>query len=218
MTARIHVVFGLEFAVFVALGCLLAFLEWRGASVPALRRARTALISFVVIATLGAGVTQVDSWPFSSWSLMTGTPSPLVGERSNQIRVVAVSGAGEFTVDYRAVEPFAVEELMAWLRGPFFLLAMPQRDSAAAFLLARVESARGRVQQGLPPGRQGRMLGLFRAPFHQLHPVRWSQPSDVPATPFIGIRIYGEVWSLEERRADHSKVTRRLLYEFRERE
>jgi hypothetical protein len=38
----------------------------------------------------------------------------------------------------------------------------------------------------------------------------------VPATPFVGLRIYGETWDLEERAVDPTRVARTRLYEYRE--
>lgn len=182
----------------------------------ALRLARHLLIAWVLGATLLAGIGQRDLWPLSSWSLMTRAPRRDMGVSPVYLRLLLVDGAGrEYPLDYRSAEPFAVEELMAWMRGHFMRLPPPGRDSAAAFLLMRADAARARVRDGKSPGTQGRVLGPLRAPFHLLHPRQWNDEMDVPATPFAALRVYGETWDLLERAEGPSRVTRVLHYEFR---
>jgi hypothetical protein len=183
----------------------------------ALRAARQLLILWVVGATLLAGVSQRDLWPLSSWSLMTRAPRRDMGVDPIYLRLLAVDDAGrEYPVDYRAVEPFAIEELMAWMRSYFLKLHAGEQDSVAGFLLRRLNVARARVLAGSEPGTQERWLGPLRAPFHTLHPRQWTSVSSVPATPFVALRMYGETWDLEERAVDPTRVTRTRLYEYRE--
>jgi hypothetical protein len=183
----------------------------------ALRAARQLLILWVVGATLLAGVSQRDLWPLSSWSLMTRAPRRDMGVDPIYLRLLAVDDAErEYPVDYRAVEPFAIEELMAWMRSYFLKLPAGEQDSVAGFLLRRLNVARARVLAGSEPGTQERWLGPLRAPFHTLHPRQWTSVSSVPATPFVALRMYGETWDLEERAVDPTRVTRTRLYEYRE--
>jgi len=181
----------------------------------ALRRARGWLVAYVVGVTLLAGLTQRDLWPLSSWSLMTRAPGPDRGVAPDMyLLLVAVdSGGREYPVDYRAVEPFAIEELVAWMRKYFLDLPRAEQDSAAAYLLGRLNVARARVRSGLPPGTQGSWLGSLRAPFHTLHPRQWTAGT-VPASPFAGLRVYTESWNLAERARDSTKVERTLRYAF----
>jgi hypothetical protein len=37
----------------------------------------------------------------------------------------------------------------------------------------------------------------------------------VPGKPFVGLRLYRETWSVEERQRDPRSVTRKLVYEYR---
>jgi hypothetical protein len=183
----------------------------------ALRKARHFLIAWVVGATLLAGLSQRDLWPLSSWSLMTRAPTRRMGEHPIYLRLLAVDDSGrEYPIDYRAVEPFAIEELMAWMRAYFLELPPASQDSAASYLLGRVNVARARVRAGEDPGTQSRWLGPLRAPFHSLHPKQWTSAGSVPSTPFVGLRLYGETWDLEERAVDPKRVTRTLLYQYRE--
>ncbi len=131
----------------------------------ALRGARQLLIAWVVGATLLAGVSQRDLWPLSSWSLMTRAPRRDMGVDPVYLRLLAVDDAErEYPVDYRAVEPFAIEELMAWMRSYFLKLPRAEQDSVAGFLLRRLNVARARVRAGDEPGTQERWLGPLRAP------------------------------------------------------
>ena len=180
------------------------------------RRARELwLIGAVLMATMFAGVSGVDLWPVSSWALMTGTPTRTVGDAPIVLQVIAVDAAGrEYPVDYRAVEPFAFEEWRGWMRAHFAVLSREDRDRVAGWMLSRLNVARERVRAGRPPGTQGRWLGPLRAPFHGLHPAAWSSPEDVPATPFVMLRLYREWWDLAERARDPSAVRRVRDYEF----
>jgi hypothetical protein len=211
-----HLVAAAAYAGMVLAAAVIAAVEYRGRH-RALRGARHLLIVWVVGATLLAGVSQRDLWPLSSWSLMTHAPRRDMGVDPVYLRLLAVDGAGrEYPVDYRAVEPFAIEELMAWMRRYFLKLPGDEQDRVADFLLRRLNLARARVLAGDEPGTQGRWLGPLRAPFHALHPRQWTSIHSVPTTPFVALRVYGEIWDLEERAVDPSRVTRTRLYEYRE--
>jgi len=210
--SRLDLIAAAAFAGLAGIVAMVLYAEARGRA----RRPRQLLIAWVVGLTLLAGISQRDLWPLSSWSLMTRAPRRDMGTDPPFLRLLAVDGGGrEYPVDYRAVEPFAYEELMAWMRRHFLHLDPASRDSAAAFLLERLNVARARLQAGAAPGTQGRLLGPLRAPFHTLHPRLWNRPSSVPASPFVALRLQGETWDLLERARDSSRVTRRLLYEYR---
>ena len=209
--SRIDIVAMLAFGGMACLAGLVVVAEARGHR----RAPRHLFIAWVVGASLLAGLTQRDLWPLSSWSLMTRAPRRDMGVNPVFLRLLAVDDRGrEYPVDDRAVEPFAYEELMAWMRRHFLDLDSAARDSAAAFLLERLNTARNRVAAGSSPGSQGRRLGPLRAPFHTLHPGLWNGPADVPAAPFVALRVQGETWDLLERARDSSRVARRLIYQY----
>ena len=211
-----HIVAAAAYGGMVMAAAGVAILEHSGRN-RRLHSARNVFIAYVVGATLAAGVSQIDLWPLSSWSLMTRAPTRQVGANSSNLGLVALDGtAQEHPIDYRAVEPFAIEELMAWMRVYFLALPAASRDSAARYLLLRLNAARVRVRAGNAPGLQERWLGPLRAPFHQLHPKQWRTPESVPPGPFIGLRLYSEQWDLEERALDPTRVTRTRLYEYRQ--
>ena len=133
------------------------------------------------------------------------------------MRPVAVTAQGtEYPVDYRAWEPFTHEELLTWLMLDFQALAGPGRDSVGAFLLARAEAARVAVRAGKGPGPVSRRLGVLTAPSHLLFARIWRRPEDVPAAPFVSVRVYRESWSIEERAREPRAVRLTLLYQYPE--
>jgi hypothetical protein len=203
----------LAFALVLALAAITAMAE-RGGDRHRIRRWRQRVIGYVVGLTALAGVSGRDAWPFSAWALMTGTPTRAIGVATPVLQLVAVSAEGrEYRVDVRAVEPFSFEELRGWLRDQFFALPPAERDSAARYLLARLNAARARVRVGDPPGTQGRWLGPLRAPFHSLHPAWWTRPDDVPSEPFVSLRVYREWWDAAERAQSESAVRRQRVYD-----
>ncbi len=213
---RVHLVAAAAYAGMAAAALAVAVLERRG-SRRALRTARHLFVAYVAGVSLVAGVSQRDLWPISSWTLMTGVPTRQMGVDPVYLRMLVVDDAGrEYPVDYRAVEPLAIEELSAWMRTTFLELGPAARDSVGRFLLHRMNVARDRVRRGQPPGRQERWLGPLRAPYHTLHPKLWTGPASVPGTPFTTLRIYRESWDLEARARDPAQVRRSLLYQFHE--
>jgi hypothetical protein len=133
-----HFVAAAAYAGMVLAAAAVAAAECRGRR-RALRGARQLLIAWVVGATLLAGVSQRDLWPLSSWSLMTRAPRRDMGVDPVYLRLLAVDDAGrEYPVDYRAVEPFAIEGLR---------LAAPLSIHRSAACL----SARSGRNRRLPP-------------------------------------------------------------------
>src|SRR5690349_4224590 len=85
-------------AIGVASGRIVALRGQAGAS---------RLIVYVIVASFGAALSTRDFWPFSSWQMMHLVAPTTVGPHFREPRFVAVTAAGaEYTVDYRAWEPF----------------------------------------------------------------------------------------------------------------
>jgi len=197
---------------------VLALLAWaaRRASEATARRRISALIGYVVFASFLAGLSQRNLWPFAHWRMMQTVAPEAVGDSGLTVNdVVGVTAQGaEYPVDYRALEPFTYEELLAWLMLRFPAQPPPARDSVGAFLLRSSEAGREAARAGKGPGRVSRLLGSFAAPSHVVYARRWNGPDDVPATPFVAVRIYREYWNIEERARDPHAIRRRLLYQF----
>jgi hypothetical protein len=69
-----------------------------------------AFLIYTLVLGLGAGLSQREAWPFSTWPLVAGT----VWQGVTQRRVVALDADGrEYAIDYRAWEPLPADELRA---------------------------------------------------------------------------------------------------------
>lgn len=201
------------FLAFVALGLMAA--RARRETAEAGRRRVDRLILYVLILSAAVGLGQVESWPFSTWALVHGLSSKTGA--ALELEGLDASGQG-YPVDFRVLEPLAPEEFASWLRANLARLGPAGRQSLGRFLLGRAEEARVRFRGGGRVGRNEWLLGPFAAPhhFHVNRGKTWASPSAVPATPFTGLRVWLLEWDVEERRADPSRVARRLLLEFRE--
>lgn len=199
------------------LGVFLAFLflGLRIARAPeARRRARVGqLIAYVLGVTGAVGVTQIESWPFSNWALVHGLSS----RRGAALSLEAQDASGRwYRVDFRALQPLAPEEFAAWFRASLDGLDAAGRARVGRFLLEKSETARRRFLGGGRVGANERLLGMLGAPYHFHFDAGkgWRSADDVPASPFLALRVLLLEWDVEERRADESRVGRRLLLDF----
>ncbi len=197
-------------AGYVALGL---FAAWR-AHAPAGARGRgsiNAFLLYTLTVSFAAGLFQREMWPFSTWPLVAGIQGP----SANHSRLVAVDRAGvEHNVDYRAWQPFVVEELQAWAGRELLRLGPEDRTRAAEFMVQLAEQGRQDARAGRTVGYFDRLWGPLAAPYFLLHPKWWSVPGTTPPTPLVGIRLYRESWNLEQRRTDPSAVQRSLVFEY----
>lgn len=197
------------FAGFVLGGFALLAVEAR---CPAWRRLATSLFAVYVLGVSAvAGFGQRDLWPFAAWNLVAGNvPRPWT-----TVRLVAVDARGiEHPVDARAWEPQSLDELRGWLLQEFPLLDPAAQDRVLKNLLLRANAARARVRAGHAAGTNARYLGPLAAPLFLLHPRRWSSAPDVPADPFVELRLYHEIWDLDRRMRGEESVSRRLVRGF----
>jgi hypothetical protein len=204
------VVKGLLFFGFVALGLIAAYsTRGKGGN----RRLINAFIVYTLVLGLGAGLSQREVWPFSTWPLVASLVPPTV----THPRFVALDADGrEYPIDYRAWAPLEFDELMGWLGKYFSSLDRDAQDRVGAYLLGIIERNREEWSAGKPVLYFERYLGPLSAPFFLGHPEHWTQGAGVPAQPFRGLRLYNESWNVEERWRDPAKVVRELAYEYRE--
>lgn len=196
----------LLFVGFLATG-LLAIARRPGSG----KRALNLFLLWAVGSSLFAGLSQHDLWPFAAWPIKALIPAPSAALH----RIVCVDARGqEHRVDYRAWQPFGVDELHPWMIFRFSDLPPEGQDQAAAYLIELAERGRRRARDGRGVGYFDRWLGPATAPYFMLHPRLWRTPADVPPEPFVGLRVYWEGWSLAERRRDAGAVERELLYEY----
>jgi hypothetical protein len=200
---------GVLFLGFVTFGLLAAYSARRREDD---RRLINVFIVYTVVLGLAVGLMQRDVWPFAAWPLVAGTvPRPVTHPR-----IVAIDAEGrEYQIDYRAWEPLEFDELMAWKEQNFPRLERPAQDRVAAFLLGIVEQARQQWLSGRRVHHLDYYLGPLSAPLFLGHPDYWETASGVPGQALVGLRFYDETWDIEERARDPSKVSRRLIYEYR---
>lgn len=194
---------------FALLGLAAGFAQRRGRDS---RRLVNLFIAYTLAISFGAGFTQRELWPFSSWPLV----ATRVADPVTQPRIVAVDADGrEHEIDHRAWAPLVFQEVTGWHDKHLFRLDPAARERAAAHLLALVEGNRRLWAAGTPEPHFTRYLGPLSAPFFLGHPDRWVAGASVPAKPFVGLRLYRETWRVEERHRDPARVTRQLAYEHR---
>jgi hypothetical protein len=201
---------GLFFLGFVVLGLLAAYCARRREDD---RRAVNIFIAYTLLLGFSAGFTQHDAWPFSTWPLVATTvPRPMTNPR-----IVAIDAQDvEYQIDYRAWEPLEFDEMVAWKEAYFAHLDRGSQDKVAAYLLTIIEEARRRWAAGDTRHDFEHYLGPLSAALFLGHPAYWETDAGVPSRPFVGLRFYDETWDIEERARDPSKVSRRLVYEYRQ--
>lgn len=178
------------------------------------RRAIDAFLIYTLAVSFGAGLTQQDLWPFTTWPLVAGIYPPV----AQQVRLVVLDRDGqERDVDYRAWQPFVIEELLGWANGRLLRLAPPDQDRAGDFLVSLVERGATQAARGDSVGYFNRLWGPLTAPSFLLHPKLWGARDAVPPLPLSGLRFYRETWNLEERLRTPSAVERVVMYEYRRR-
>ena len=191
----------------MALGLLAA----RAGRLPGARRRTDALIGYVLAVTTVVGLVQQESWPFTTWALVSGTPARHM--TSLEVEGLDASGRG-YVVDLRVVQPLSPEELASWLKANEGRLGPAGRESLGRFLLQRAEDGRRRfLEQGRVAPNQW-ILGPADAPYHFHDAKTWKSAAQVPGSPFTGLRAWFLEWDVDERYADDRRVTRRLLFEY----
>ena len=161
--------------------------------------------------SLAVGFTQVEAWPFTNWALVHGLAPP----RMSSWEIEGLDATGRaWPVDARVLQPMAPEEFGSWMFSRLPRLSDDARARLGRFLLERAEAGRARLVAGEPVGGNERVLGPLAAPFHfQQKPV-WHGPADVPAAPFVAVRVQVLEWDVEARRRDESQVTRREILRY----
>lgn len=190
---------------------LAAIAAWQLAA--GVRRERVAAFLTVLMASvLLAGLLRVDIWPIAHWHVFYGA----LGAEQRTVIIRAVDEAGaEFAIDNHALEPYPSDHI-AWLwglQGP----AWPQgrRDELGRWILARLNAVRAEVRERRWRPPSSSLLGPFAALSTLPHRRTWRTPDDVPATAFVGLRVYLDTWDADRLRLDRSRIERRLVFEYR---
>src|SRR5262245_52754254 len=195
-----------SFLLFLGLGARL-----RGLHGSERRRAVQIFLAYTVALGLGAGLTQVDDWPFTSHTIAVGRPRS--DSRICDTEFYGVDAAGrEWRLDPYAWTPVYDSILQFWVEQRLPRLPAAQRARAQAFLLERAERSRARLAQGRSLGPE-RLLGRAGAPYWLLLP----RHPQAPAAPFAALRAYAGCWIPAERLAGRSPASRTLSFEERAR-
>jgi hypothetical protein len=196
------------FVVFVALGLLAA----RGSGRPGARRRADVLIVYVLAVTAVVGLVQQESWPFTTWSLVSGTPA----RQMTSLEVEGLDASGRaWVIDLRVVQPLSPEELASWLKANEDRLGPSGKENLGRFLLGRVEEGRRRfLDHGRAAPNQW-ILGSADTPYHFHDAKTWKSAAQVPDSPFTALRAWFLEWDIDERYADDRRVSRRLLFEYK---
>jgi hypothetical protein len=201
----LNVVAGLAFAAFVALGLLAG----RARDAAGRQRRVSVFLAFAAAVSFGAGLSQRDAWPFSSWPLAASAP----GRSVTYSTVAAVDrSGGEYAVDYRAWQPLGFDELLSWIQLEFPKLQRAEQDEAARYLLGLAEAARSRAVAEGRVGYFDRFLGPLAAPDFLLHPALWTD-HPAPSSRFVKLRVYSETLVLDDPARGGGVTERTLDYE-----
>lgn len=170
------------------------------------RRRVDRLIAYVMALSVAVGLTQVEAWPFTNWALVHS----MAPSRMSSWEIEGLDATGRaWPVDARVLQPLAPEEFGSWMFARVPGLPEDARARVGRFLLDRAEAGRQRLVSGQPVGGNETLLGPLAAPFHFQQKPIWRAPSDVPAEPFVAVRVQVLEWDVETRRRHESQVTRR---------
>lgn len=201
------------FAVFVALALWHLRAVRVGEPDRVVRFRARMLIAFVIVVSTVAGVTQIEAWPFSNWTLVHTY-------RSRAMTSWAIEGfdANGHTseIDPRVLQPLQPEEFGAWTLTHLERLTPDDRELVLRFLLDRGNTQRARFLAGHFPANDY-LLGDLSAPAHFAMRRVWRTPSDVPPGPFVAVRIVRLRWDTEGRDRNSGAFHRELLAEYRAR-
>jgi hypothetical protein len=194
------------FLAFVALGLFAARASGRAA-----RRRTDLLIAYVLAVTGVVGLVQQEAWPFTQWSLVSGTPA----RHMTSLEVEGLDASGRaWVVDLRVLQPLSPEEFASWLKANEQRLGPRGEESLGRFLLQRAEEGRVRLRGHRRVAPNQWLLGPLDAPYHFHDAKTWTSDAQVPPSPFVAVRAVFLEWDVDERYADERRVTRRRLFEY----
>ena len=169
-------------------------------------RAALTFIAYTIAASLFAGFTQLEAWPFSNWALVHTLRQPSM----TRWDFIGIDANGrEWLVDPRVLQPIAPEEFDTWMRMKFMRMDDAGRDAVAAAIVRESEEGRRRFLAKGHPGTDDWLLGPLSAPRHFHRAAIWRSAADVPAVPFRRFRLSMSEWDIEH----PAPVKKTILYE-----
>jgi hypothetical protein len=159
------------FGIFVILIVIVRFTRSHG------RSAVTLLVLYIISVHVLLAVTRRDAWPFVSHGAFFENAD--ARRPFTNVRFVGVDALGrESEIDPRAWSPLSDRTLDIWFLIQFARLTPENQRQVTGFLLDKAERAR---RDG-----QSRLLRFITAP-------QWYSlvaPHEVPAAPYVGLRVY----------------------------
>ena len=187
---------------------LAAFLLFLVLGIATARNRRNArlFVGYTIVISLFSGVTQLDVWPFTSYTLAAFRPRPHVVICSSQIVGVDASGR-EWDVDPLSWSPHYHSIVQYWLDSRWSKLPPAQQRETMQFLARRAEQARA----------EGRRIGFQRYLGPAYDPYWWllRRPAETSKTPYVALRVYRSCADPDDRVARGTKPARTLVAEAR---
>ena len=180
------------------------------------RRRRQRVIYFILFflaVSLEVGLSRREIWPFSTWTVVSGlSPEKIT---NYDFEVIAADGRA-VRVDPQVWQPASDNEILdGWVAWHIDETTPVEREELARFVLGRAERMRQSIRSGAKRGVNGWLFGPLAAPYMFRRRAIWHSTDDVPAVPFVAVRLVRESWDVRERFRDESRVSREIVYELR---
>ncbi|MGE3538128.1 MAG: hypothetical protein AB7N91_11925 [Candidatus Tectimicrobiota bacterium] len=198
--------------LFVGWVVIAARAAWQDRQGRQCRRGIRLFLAYTMLASLAAGVSHREFWPFSRWQIFAYRYQAPI--QALQVRAVDAWGR-EHDVDRRVWEPLSSLDLHTWMLHHLSALSSEQQEVVGQSLLQMVNAARARVVANQHLGVFDRFFGPLYAPLHVVHSPIWRSAADVPPTAFTGLHIYLDRWDVWERFRNPAHIQRTLVYAYR---
>ncbi|HEX8151871.1 MAG TPA: hypothetical protein VF698_02040 [Thermoanaerobaculia bacterium] len=192
----------------VELAKLTAFLLFLALGIAAARdrRAVRYFAGYTILISLFSGATQIDVWPFTSYTLAAFRPRPHVTICS--VEIVGVDARGrEWAVDPLSWSPHYHSIVQYWLDAQWTKLPREQQRETLRYLARRAEQARA---AGTRTGFR-RYLGAAYDPYWWL----LRRPAATSPAPYVALRLYRTCADPDDQVARGTKPRRTLIAEER---
>jgi hypothetical protein len=164
------------FAIFILLGANVAFRPTA--------TAKRVFIGWTLLLTLASGLTQIDAWPFTSYTLAAFRPRAHTVICSSEFLGVTADSR-EWPIDPLSWSPHYHSIVQLWTDTRLEGLRPDQRNEALRYLLECAESARDRLASGQRIGFERRL-----GPLHDRYWWLLRRPIVTPSNPYVALRIY----------------------------
>lgn len=186
---------------------LVARIRWERS--PERRKRRVLLLLlYICAAHLAIIVMQRDNWPISNYRLLHGRARLETGQLF-RIGFFGVDKQGrEWRIDPYAWRGISDWHLQYWFEVHFAALNQEERKQVVRWLYGLAEGQRGELARGKT---SPSILGPLTAPQWWMFPRELA----VPAEPYVALRVYKDTWYPGPVLIDSSRITRKLVDEWR---